>query len=136
MMGRVRRVVLAAALAVGMAGCDEKLSDVAGPTPDLEPTLSSIQREIFNTTDLEHKLDVLKQHCENEGRDYDEITKTVYHTLDIGADGEKTGELLAELERLHGLGFHAAIGSIPTLPDVSVIEKFAKDVIPAVEKLA
>ncbi|MEV4596449.1 LLM class F420-dependent oxidoreductase [Amycolatopsis sp. NPDC049253] len=90
---------------------------------------------IFNTPDVAHKLDVLKQHCENEGRDYDEITKTVYHTLDIGPNGEKTGELVAELERLHGLGFHAAIGSIPALPDVSVIEKFAKDVIPAIEKL-
>ena len=32
-------------------GCDEKLSDVAGPTPTLTPTFSSIQREIFNTTD-------------------------------------------------------------------------------------
>ena len=51
MTGRVRQVVLAAVLAAIAAGCDEKLSDVAGPTPDLEPTLSSIQREIFNTTD-------------------------------------------------------------------------------------
>ncbi|WIX80068.1 LLM class F420-dependent oxidoreductase [Amycolatopsis carbonis] len=91
---------------------------------------------IFNAPDVEHKLDVLKQHCENEGRDYDEITKTVYHTLDIGPNGEKTGELVAELERLHGLGFHAAIGTIPTLPDVSAIEKFGTDVIPAIEKLS
>ncbi|MEU4669100.1 LLM class F420-dependent oxidoreductase [Amycolatopsis sp. NPDC023774] len=90
---------------------------------------------IFNTPDVAHKLDVLKQHCENEGRDYDEIAKTVYHTLDIGPNGEKAGELVAELERLHGLGFHAAIGTIPTLPDVSAIEKFATEVIPAVEKL-
>lgn len=33
------------------AGCDQKLSDVAGPTPNLEPTLSSIQREIFGAGD-------------------------------------------------------------------------------------
>ena len=32
-------------------GCDEKLSDLTGPTPNLQPTLSSIQREIFDTTD-------------------------------------------------------------------------------------
>ena len=32
-------------------GCDEKLSDFAGPTPNLEPTFSSIQRDIFNSTD-------------------------------------------------------------------------------------
>lgn len=42
-------VLLAAS--VGLAGCDESLSDVTGPTPNLQPTLSSIQQEIFNTTD-------------------------------------------------------------------------------------
>lgn len=40
--------VIAAAFA---AGCDEKLSDIAGPSPNLQPTFSSIQREIFETTD-------------------------------------------------------------------------------------
>lgn len=38
-------------LILSAAGCDEKLRDVAGPTPDLTPTFSSIQREIFNGTD-------------------------------------------------------------------------------------
>lgn len=37
-------------------GCDERLSDVAGPTPSLQPTLSSIQREIFNVTDSSGRL--------------------------------------------------------------------------------
>ena len=55
---------------------------------------------LFNTPDLEHKLDVLRRHCENEGRDYDEITKTVYHPLDIGERGEKTAALIDELGRL------------------------------------
>jgi hypothetical protein len=36
-----------AAAGVGLGACDEKLSDITGPTPNLEPTLSSIQREIF-----------------------------------------------------------------------------------------
>lgn len=47
--------VLAAGLLVVFgavsAGCDENLSDLTGPTPNLQPTLSSIQREIFDTTD-------------------------------------------------------------------------------------
>lgn len=38
-------------LAFAAAGCDEKLSDVAGPTPDLQPTFSSIQKDIFNASD-------------------------------------------------------------------------------------
>ena len=40
-----------ALLVVASSGCDEKLSDITGPTPNLTPTLSSIQREIFNVTD-------------------------------------------------------------------------------------
>jgi hypothetical protein len=39
------------ALALGTVGCDESLSDLTGPTPDLEPTFSSIQQNIFNTSD-------------------------------------------------------------------------------------
>ena len=38
-------------LGVASTACDEKLEDLTGPTPNLQPTLSSIQREIFNTTD-------------------------------------------------------------------------------------
>jgi hypothetical protein len=48
------RTICAFAVAVAaLAGsaCDEKLSDIAGPTPNLEPTLSSIQREIFSAPD-------------------------------------------------------------------------------------
>jgi alkanesulfonate monooxygenase SsuD/methylene tetrahydromethanopterin reductase-like flavin-dependent oxidoreductase (luciferase family) len=90
---------------------------------------------LFNSPELEHKLDVLKQHCENEGRDYDSITKTVYHILDIGEKGEKTGELLEELERLSGLGIQVALGMVPHVHDPAVLERFAADVIPAAEKL-
>jgi len=88
---------------------------------------------IFNTPELEHKLDVLKQHCENEGRDYAEITKTVYHILDIGPNGEKTGELVDELRRLSGLGIDAAIGAVPGMPKIELLETFGKEVIPAAE---
>jgi len=34
-----------------LSGCDENLSSIAGPTPTLEPTFASIQRDIFQTTD-------------------------------------------------------------------------------------
>ena len=37
-----------AASGVAMSACDEKLSDLTGPTPNLKPTLSSIQTEIFS----------------------------------------------------------------------------------------
>ena len=89
---------------------------------------------LFNTPDLEHKLDVLKQHCEDVGRDYDEITKTVYQILDTGENGEKTGELINELGRLHGLGFDLAIGGVPQTPRLDVLERIGADVIPVAAK--
>jgi hypothetical protein len=84
MTGPVRQVLLAAALTVAAAGCDEKLSDIAGPTPDLAPTLSSIQREIFNTTDASGRVACIQCHSDNgrvtagnlvllEGRSYQQL---------------------------------------------------------------
>src|SRR5581483_10687538 len=43
--------MLALAMAIASASCDEKLSDVTGPTPNLRPTFSSIQHDIFDAPD-------------------------------------------------------------------------------------
>jgi hypothetical protein len=45
------RILTVAALAAGATACDEKLSNIAGPTPNLEPTFSSIQANIFEAAD-------------------------------------------------------------------------------------
>lgn len=50
-MHRPRQIIFAIALAIGAAACDEKLSTIAGPTADLEPTFASIQANIFELTD-------------------------------------------------------------------------------------
>jgi hypothetical protein len=47
----VRAAAMACLLAAGTAGCDESLSDVAGPTPNLDATFASIQGAIFETAD-------------------------------------------------------------------------------------
>jgi hypothetical protein len=44
-------VVALLLFAAAVSGCDEKLSELAGPSPALSPTFSSIQQEIFLTTD-------------------------------------------------------------------------------------
>ena len=41
----------ALALTMSLVACDEKLADLTGPTPNLQPTFSSIQHEIFETAD-------------------------------------------------------------------------------------
>ena len=49
MRSRLNVLVLAASLVT--VACDEKLSTLAGPTPDLGPSFSSIQAQIFESTD-------------------------------------------------------------------------------------
>ena len=85
---------------------------------------------LFDTPELEHKLDVLRQHCDNEGRSYDDITKTV-----LTGYGVEPGALLDNLQRLSGLGVSVAIGSLPQVHDPKQIEVFATDIIPAAEKI-
>ncbi|WP_020662855.1 LLM class F420-dependent oxidoreductase [Amycolatopsis benzoatilytica] len=85
--------------------------------------------------DLGRKLDVLKQHCEDVGRDSSEITKTAAIRLDLGENGEKTGQLLDELGQLAELGLDAAMGWAEGVPNPAVFERFATEVIPAAEKL-
>ena len=46
------------------AGCDEDLSTVTGPTPNLETTFSSIQRDIFNARDLANRQACIECHTD------------------------------------------------------------------------
>lgn len=93
----IGRMMVAAALALAGAACDENLRDVAGPTPGLEPTLSSIQREIFNVTDSSGRLACIQCHTDNgrtpaanlnllEGRSYGQLVGR--------ASGQKAGATL------------------------------------------
>lgn len=47
--------------------CDEKLSSITGPTPDLAPTLSAIQRTIFSASDPSNRLACVGCHSD-QGR--------------------------------------------------------------------
>ena len=49
---RVLCLTVLIAATAAFAACDENLSSIAGPTPNLEPTFSSIQAEIFESTDV------------------------------------------------------------------------------------
>ncbi len=63
---------------------------------------------------VKHKLDVIREHCEAEGRDYDEIEKTIM--VRIAPDSTAKG-IAARLERLRELGITHAIGGPPIAAD-------------------
>jgi F420-dependent oxidoreductase-like protein len=90
---------------------------------------------LFPGPDLAHKLDVLRAHCDAEGRDYDEIEKTCYFIFDVGEKGEKAGEIVDQLGGLAQLGFDAAIGAVADVWRVTPLETIGSEVIPAVARL-
>jgi hypothetical protein len=74
-------------------------------------------------------------HCEAEGRDCDDITRTCYFIFDVGEKGEKAGEAVDQLGRLAEMGFQAAIGAVIGTWDVTPLEVIGSEVIPAVASL-
>ncbi|WP_329139297.1 LLM class F420-dependent oxidoreductase [Streptomyces sp. NBC_01476] len=86
---------------------------------------------LFAGPDLERKLDVLRAHCAAEGRDYDDIEKTVMLSLDTGEKGEKTDELLAQLEGLAALGFTEAHGRVPRVWEPDRLALIGREIVPA-----
>ena len=87
------------------------------------------------TPELEHKLAVLRQHCEDVGRDYDDITKTVIARLDPGPRGERADEVLEQLAGLAALGVNHVQTQVPGVSDITPLEVFAERIIPAATKL-
>ena len=90
---------------------------------------------LFPTPDLERKLDVLRGHCADVGRDYDSIEKTVMFGLDPGEKGEKVGELLTQLERLAKLGISEAHGWVPRVHEIEPLKILGREVVPAIAEL-
>ena len=90
---------------------------------------------LFPGPDLARKLDVLRAHCDAEGRDYDEIVKTCYFRFDVGENGEQTGQVIDQLGALAEMGFQAAIGMVARVWEVRPLEVIGGEVIPAVAGL-
>ncbi|MGA8464498.1 MAG: LLM class F420-dependent oxidoreductase [Trebonia sp.] len=84
---------------------------------------------VFAGRDEARKLDVLRQHCEAVGRDYDTIYKTVYYAFNTSHGAQR---IIDDLGTLAGLGFDAAIGGVVNVWDVSPVEFIGSEIIPVV----
>jgi alkanesulfonate monooxygenase SsuD/methylene tetrahydromethanopterin reductase-like flavin-dependent oxidoreductase (luciferase family) len=73
---------------------------------------------IFSGPQAPHKLEVLRRHCEREGRDYDAIEKTTI--ISIAPEATKDA-VLAQLKVAHDTGFTTAyVFSKNPLPEATV----------------
>ena len=87
---------------------------------------------LFATPELPHKLAVLREHCEREGRDYDDIEKTVMAALDVGPDGEHVDAVLATLRGLADQGVAHVHSRIPQVWDLRQLSILGERVVPVI----
>lgn len=87
---------------------------------------------LYPSPDLPEKLDALRRHCDDEGRDYDEIEKTCILPFETGPGGDKADDLVAELHRVAGLGIQTAIGIVSGPDPLRQVDLIGARVIPAV----
>ena len=90
---------------------------------------------------LQHKLDVLRAHCERLGRDYAEIEKTTLGTVRLATDGasgdaQSPQQVIDQLGKLAEIGVDQAIFNMPNVADPDVFEVWRDEVIPVADRIA
>jgi|HubBroStandDraft_5_1064220.scaffolds.fasta_scaffold253453_1 F420-dependent oxidoreductase-like protein len=89
---------------------------------------------VYDPAQAAHKLEVLREHCATEGRDYSEIEKTAQTRFDLGENGENVQRTIESLHEVAELGFTVAHGSLLGVSKNRQFDLFAERIIPALEK--
>jgi len=88
----------------------------------------------YDPAQAAHKLEVLREHCVTEGRDYGEIEKTAQTRFDLGENGENVQRTIESLHEVAEMGFTVAHGSLLGVSKNRQFDLFAERIIPALEK--
>jgi F420-dependent oxidoreductase-like protein len=89
----------------------------------------------MGTEVVRNKLDILKKHCEEVGRDYAEIEKTTLGTVHLAPDKMNAKNVIEECHALAGLGVTHAIFNMPNVHEIKPLEIFGREIIPALANL-
>ena len=81
---------------------------------------------------IRHKLGVLERHCEEAGRDYEEIERTSLGTVHLAPGEMDTEDVIGTCRELAGAGIQHAIFNMPNAHDIEPLETFGREIIPAV----
>jgi len=84
---------------------------------------------------IRHKLDVLRDHCEDVGRDYDEIERTALGSVNLAEDGVTEEEVIRLCRELNEAGIQHLIFNMPNVNEIRPLEAFGERIIPAVAGL-
>lgn len=84
---------------------------------------------------IQQKLDILKSHCEAVGRPYDAIERTALGTVNLAPGGDTAASVIETCRSLARLGIQHLIFNMPNVQDITPLETFGREIIPAVAEL-
>ena len=85
---------------------------------------------VYDPAQAAHKLEVLREHCATEGRDYSAIEKTAQTRFDLGENGENVQRTIESLHEVAELGFTVAHGSLLGVSKNRQFDLFAERISP------
>lgn len=85
--------------------------------------------------ELKRKLDVLKGHCDDVGRPYDEIERTALSMPGRVPDDASPSDVIKICRELAGVGFQHVIFNMPNDHEIRPLEIFGREIIPEVSGL-
>jgi F420-dependent oxidoreductase-like protein len=85
---------------------------------------------------LRDKLEVLKRHCAEAGRDYGEIEKTTLGSAHLAPGRQTPAEIVEHCRALAKLGVQHAIFNMPNVQDIQPLETFGREIIPALKDVS
>ena len=84
---------------------------------------------------LRQKIDVLKRHCGEVGRNFSEIELTSLGTVNLAAGGMTPAQVIEKCQAMSSLGFQHLIFNMPNVYEIKPLETIGREVIPQVAGL-
>ena len=82
--------------------------------------------------EIRRKLEVLAEHCDAVGRDFDEIQRTSLGTIHLGPEHMSIADVIGHCRELADAGIQQAIFNMPNVHEITPVERLAKEVVPEV----
>ena len=103
------------------------------PLPEFQDWMHEKYEE--RRTLIPDRLGKLRRLCEEHGRDYDNIEKTILGTVRIAPDAMTAEDVLDICVELHELGIEHVILNMPNSHEITPIEIIGREIIPQVADL-
>jgi F420-dependent oxidoreductase-like protein len=85
--------------------------------------------------EIRHKLEVLRGHCEEVGRPYEEIERSALGTVNLGPGGMTASDFIEQCRELAEVGIQHYIVNVPNVHEIEPIKTIGREVIPAIADL-